>query len=321
MTVMRNLLCALYLLANGVAFAQAYPAKPIRMLVPYPPGGGVDIAARTVGLKISEALGQQIIVDNRGGASGNIAMETAARGAPDGYTLIMSSAGPVAMNPGLYPALPFDPVKDFAPIALAASTVYALVVPPSVPAKSVKEFIALAKAQPGKLTYASSGIGGPPHLAFELMQMMGGFKVIHVPYKGAGPALADLLGAQVTAFFSDLIAARQHLASGRLRALGVSSARRSPFAPDVPTIAEAGLPGYEATGWSGLLAPSGTPRPIIDRLNAEIIRILPLPDVKERLAGDGSEFGKNTPELFAGFIRAELDKWRKVIQTANVKVE
>ena len=309
------------LLISGNLFAQAYPNKSVRILAPYPPGGGVDIAARTVGQKLGETLGQQFIVDNRAGAAGNIGMEIAARATPDGYTLIMSSAGPVAMNPGLYPALPFDSVKDFAPVALAASTVYALVVPLTVPAKSVNELIALAKAQPGKLTYASSGVGGPPHLAFELMQLTAGIKMIHVPYKGAGPALTDVLGGQVTAFFSDLIAARPYLTAGRLRALGVSSSRRSLFAPDLPTIAEAGLPGYEATGWSGLLAPAGTPRQIIDQLNAEIVRMLPLPDVKERLAGDGSEFGRNTPEMFARFIRTELDKWRKVILTANVKLE
>jgi tripartite-type tricarboxylate transporter receptor subunit TctC len=309
------------LFSSAHLLAQSYPTKPIRMLAPYPPGGGVDIAARTIGQKLSETFGQQIIVDNRPGAAGNIGMEIAARAAPDGYTLIMSSAGPVAMNPGLYPALPFDPLKDFAPVALAASTVYALVVPAALPVKSVKDLIALAKAQPGKLTYASSGVGGPPHLAFELMQLTAGIRMIHVPYKGAGPALADLLGGQVTAFFADLIAARPHLASGRLRALGVSSAQRAPSAPDVPTIAEAGLPGYEATGWSGVLAPAGTPRAIIQKLNAEIVRVLPLPDVKERLAGDGSEFGKNTPEQFARFIRAELEKWRKVIKTANVRLE
>lgn len=281
----------------------------------------MDIAARTVGQKLGEALGQQFIVDNRTGAAGNIGMEIAAHATPDGYTLIMSSAGPVAMNPGLYPALPFDSVKDFAPVALAASTIYALVVPLGLPAKSVNDLISMAKVQPGKLTYASTGVGGPPHLAFELLQLMAGIKMIHVPYKGAGPALTDVLGAQVTAFFADLIAARPYLTAGRLRALGVTSSRRSPFAPDVPTIAEAGLPGYEATGWSGVLAPAGTPRQIIDKLNAEIVRMLPLPDVKERLAGDGSEFGKNTPELFGQFIRAELDKWRKVIRTANVKLE
>jgi len=291
------------------------------MLVPFAPGGGTDISARVVGQKMSEALGQQVIVDNRSGASGHIAMEIAARAAADGYTLIMSTVAPMAFSPALFSSLPFDPLKDYAPVALVSSTVFAIVVPPSLPAKSVKELIALAKAQPGKLTFASGGTGGASHIATELFQLMAGISMVHVPYKGGGAALPEVMSGQVSLLFADVIGARGFVAAGKLRALGVTSARRSGMMREVPTIAEAGLPGYEMISWNGVLAPAGTPRPIIDRLNAVIVRALPLPDVAERLAGDGSEFGKNTPEQFDRFFRAEYAKWRKIIKTAKIKIE
>ncbi len=314
-------LLAAALCVCGSAIAQSYPTRPIRMLVVYPTGGGTDISARVIGQKLSEALGQQIVVDNRPGASGSIAMEMAARAAPDGYTLVMSTLSQMALNPVLIPSLPFDPLKDFTPVALASSTVFVLIVPPGLPARSVKEFIALAKAQPGKLTYGSSGMGGASHVAGELFQLMAGIKMVHVPYKGGAPAIIGVVGAQVSMYFADIIAAQQLIASGKLRALGVTSARRSALAREIPTIAEAGLPGYEMTSWNGVLAPAGTPRAIIDRLNAVIVRALPQPDIAERLAGDGSEFGKNTPEQFSAFVRAEQAKWRKVIQTANIRID
>lgn len=307
--------------ASASSLAQEYPVKPIRMIVPFSPGGGVDIAARAVGAKMQESMGQPVVVENRPGAAGNIAMEATAKAANDGYTLIMGGAGPVAMNVGLYPKLPFDPVKDFAPVGLVASTVYALVVHPSNPAKSLKDLIAQAKAKPGESTFASPGTGAPPHLAGELLQSMAGIKMMHVPYKGTGPALNDLLAGQVTMYFADIIAARPFLESGKLRALGVTSAKRSPLAPEIPTIAEAGVPGYEAIGWTGLLAPAGTPPAVISRLNAEINRAIKQPDVAARLAGDGSEFGANTPNQFSNFIGAEIKKWRMVIQTAGVKLD
>jgi tripartite-type tricarboxylate transporter receptor subunit TctC len=309
------------LCVSGSALAQNYPSRPIRMLVPFATGGGTDISARVVGQKMSEAMGQQVIVDNRTGASGHIAMEIAARAAPDGYTLIMSTVAPIAFSPALFASLPFDPLKDYAPIALVSSTVFAIVVPVSSPAKTVKELIALAKAQPGKLTYASGGTGGASHVATELFQLMAGTNMIHVPYKGGGAALPDVIGGQVSLLFADVIGARALVGAGKLRALGVTATRRSEMMRDVPTISEAGLPGYEMISWNGALAPAGTPKPIIHRLNAEIVRVLPLPEVAERLAGDGSEFGKNTPEQFAAFIRSEYAKWRKIIHAAKIKIE
>jgi len=309
-------------LACTGAWAQAnYPNRPVRMVAAYPPGGGVDIAARLIALKLTEAFGQQVIVDNRGGAGGNIAMELVARSSPDGYTLIMTAAGPTAINVSLYRKLSFDPVRDFAPVAMVASTIYALVVHPGLGAGSVKELIALAKSRPGKVTFASTGVGGPPHLAGELLKTMAGIDLVHVPYKGAGPALSDLVGGQVSMMFADAIAASAHIASGRLRGLAVSSPARFALTPNLPTVAEAGVPGYSAVGWTVLLAPAGTPRPVVTRLNAEIVRVLPLPDVKEKLAGDGTEFGKNTPEDAAAFIKAEIAKWGKVIKASGASAD
>jgi tripartite-type tricarboxylate transporter receptor subunit TctC len=301
--------------------ADSYPSRPIRIIVTYPPGGGVDLAARVIGQKLTDAFGQQVIVDNRGGGGGNIAMEMGARAQPDGYTLTMSAAGPTAINVSLYSKVPFDPVKDYAPVARVASTVYALIVHPSVEAKSVKELIALAKTRPGKLTFASAGIGAPPHLAGELLKTMAGIDIVHVPYKGTGPAIADLVGGQVTMMFSDALAAVPQIKAGKLRGLAVSSPRRFAFAPDLPTVAEAGVPGFSAVGWTGLLAPAGTPRAVVQKLNAEIVRVLPLPEVKEKLAGDGSEFGKNTPEEFSKFIKEEIAKWGKVIKASGARAD
>lgn len=298
-----------------------YPVRPIRIIVTYPPGGGVDLAARVIGQKLIDAFGQQVIIDNRGGGGGNIAMEMGARAQPDGYTLTMSAAGPTAINVSLYSKVPFDPVKDYAPVARVASTVYALVVHPSVEARSVKELIALARTRPGKLTFASAGIGAPPHLAGELLKTMAGIDIVHVPYKGTGPAIADLVGGQVTMMFSDALAAVPQIKAGKLRGLAVSSPRRFAFAPDLPTVAESGVPGFSAVGWTGLLAPAGTPRPIVQKLNAEIVRVLPLPDVREKLAGDGSEFGKNTPEEFSKFIKEEIAKWGKVIKASGARAD
>jgi tripartite-type tricarboxylate transporter receptor subunit TctC len=307
--------------ADAWSQADSYPNRPIRMIVAYPPGGGVDIAARSIGQKLNEAWGQPVIVDNRGGAGGNIAMDLAARAQPDGYTLIMTAAGPTAINVSLYSRIPFDPVRDFAPVARVASTIYALVVHPAVEAKSVKDLLVLAKSRPGKVTFASTGIGGPPHLAGELLKTMTGVEMTHVPYKGTGPALTDLVGGQVTMMFSDAIAAAPHINAGRLRGLAVSSPRRFALLPNLPPVAEAGVPGYSAVGWTALLAPAGTPRPIVGKLNAEVVRVLPLPEVRERLAGDGSEFGKNTPEELAAFIKEEIVKWGKVIKASGARAE
>jgi tripartite-type tricarboxylate transporter receptor subunit TctC len=312
---------ALGLTACLAVEAQTYPTRPIRMLVPFSPGGGTDISARVIGQKMTEALGQPVVVDNRTGASGHIAMEITARAAPDGYTLIMSTVAPVAFSPALFSNLPFDSLKDYAPVAAASSTVFVIVVAPSVPARSVKELIALAKSQAGKFTVASGGTGGASHVAAEMFQMMAGAKMIHVPFKGGGAALPEVISGRVSMLFADVIGARQLVATGKLVALGVSSSRRSAMMRDVPTIAEAGLPGYEITSWNGVFAPSGTPRAIVARLNEVIVRALPLPDVAERLAGDGSEFGRNSPEDFSAFVRAEYAKWRKIIHAANIRVD
>jgi len=317
------LLCALSggAAAVSTAAAQSFPTRPIRMLVPFAPGGGTDISARVIGQKMTEALGQPVVVDNRAGASGHIAMEITARSAPDGHTLIMSTVAPVAFSPALFRDLPFDSLKDFAPVAAASSTVFAIVVPPSVPARSVKDLVALAKSQAGRFTVASGGTGGASHVAAEMFQMMTGTKMVHVPFKGGGAALPEVIAGRVSMLFADVIGARQLVATGKLVALGVSSAQRSAIMRDVPTIAEAGVPGFEITSWNGVFAPAGTPRAVVARLNEVIVRALPLPDVAERLAGDGSEFGRNTPETFTAFVRAEHAKWRKIIQAANIRIE
>lgn len=307
--------------SHAAAQQTQYPTRPVRILVAYPPGGGVDLAARVIGQKFTESFGQQMIIDNRGGGGGNISMELAARAAPDGHTLIMTGAGPTTINVSLYSKIPFDPIRDFAPVALVASTIYALVVHPGVEAKSVKELIALAKARPGKLTFGTAGVGAPPHLATELLKMMTGTDMVHVPYKGTGPALADLMGGQITFMFADALAAAPQVKAGKLRGLAVSSPRRFPLVPDLPTIAESGVPGFSAVGWTGLLAPAGTPQPIVRKLNAEVVRVLPLPDVKEKLAGDGSEFGRNTPEEFSAFIKQEIAKWAKVVKASGAKAD
>ena len=306
---------------NVAAQQTQYPTRPVRILVAYPPGGGVDLAARVIGQKFTETFGQQMIIDNRGGGGGNISMELAARAAPDGHTLIMTGAGPTTINVSLYSKIPFDPVRDYAPVALVASTIYALVVHPAVEAKSVKELLALAKARPGKLTFGTAGIGAPPHLASELLKMMTGTDMVHVPYKGTGPALSDLMGGQITFMFADALAAAPQVKAGKLRGLAVSSPRRFALVPDLPTIAESGVPGFSAVGWTGLLAPAGTPQPIVRKLNAEVVRVLPLPDVREKLAGDGSEFGKNTPEEFSVFIKQEIAKWAKVVKASGAKAD
>lgn len=298
-----------------------YPSRPIRILVAYPPGGGVDLAARIIGQKFTEAFGQQVIIDNRGGGGGNIAMDLTAKAQPDGYTLIMTGAGPTAINVSLYSKIPFDPVRDFAPVATVATTVYALVVNPGVEAKSVKELLALARSRPGKLTFGSSGVGSPVHLAGELLKTMTGVDLVHVPYKGTGPALADVMGGQITMMFADAIAAGPQISAGKLRGLAVSSARRFAFVPDLPPVAEAGVPGFSAVGWTALLAPAGTPKAFIGKLNAEVVRVLPLPEVKEKLAGDGSEFGRNTPEELGAFIKAEIAKWGKVIKASGARAD
>ncbi len=301
--------------------ADAYPAKPVRFVVAFPPGGGTDIIARAIAQKLAERIAQQVVVDNRPGAGGNIGTDIVAKSAPDGYTMLMGSAGPLAINASLFGKMPFDPIKDLAPVTLAASTPNVLVVHPSLRAATVKELIALAKARPGEINFASSGHGTPAHLAGELFNSMVGVKMVHVPYKGAAPALADLLGGQVQLMFSTMPPALPHVKDGKLRALAVTSAKRSPAAPDIPTLDEIALPGFEANTWHGVVVPAGTPATIVARLNREIVAILHLPDVVERFSSQGAEALGSTPEEFAAYIRSETLKWAKVVRDSGAKAE
>jgi len=302
------------------AYAQQYPSKPIRLVVGFAAGGPSDVSARTIAQKLTEKWGQPVIVDIRPGASGNIAAEIVAKAPPDGYTLL-EPAFAHAVNPFLYSKLPFDTVKDFAPILMYASIANLLVVHPSVPASSVTELIAFAKAHPGEITVGSAGNGTSSHLAVELLNMMGGIKTTHVPYKGLTPAHTDLLAGRLTMLFDGIVTGLPAVKAGRIRALGVTTLKRWPGAPDIPTMAEAGLAGYEVNSWYGLLAPAGTPRNIIGRLNSEVARALREPDARERLYTIGAEPMDNTPEEFAAYIAAEMAKWSKVVKTAGIRVD
>jgi tripartite-type tricarboxylate transporter receptor subunit TctC len=305
----------------GPAKAQDYPSKPIRLVVPFAAGGATDVLARLVGERLTASLGQQVVVDNRPGAGGNIGSDIVARAEPDGYTILMGAVGTHAINPSLYPKMPYDPVKDFAPVTLVASVPNVLVVNPEVPAKSVQELIDLAKAKPGELNFASSGNGTSIHLSGELFKAMTGTDIVHVPYKGSGPAVTDLLGGQVQMMFDNMPSSLPHVKAGKLRALGVTSAKRSPALPEVPTIAEAGVPGYDATSWFGILAPAGTPEPVVTRLQGAIVQALGEPEMRQRMADLGAEPVGDTPAEFGQFITAELAKWAKVVNDAGVKLE
>jgi tripartite-type tricarboxylate transporter receptor subunit TctC len=312
---------AVALAAAPALLAQGYPAKPVRLVVPYPPGGGSDTIARPLAQKLSETLGQQVLVENRGGANGNIGMELVARSAPDGHTLVFALSAQLAINPGLYPKIPYDPVRDFAPITLFGSGIYILVVHPSLPARSVKELIALARKRPGEIAYSSSGSGSGGHLAAELLASMAGIKLLHVPYKGGGPALMDLIAGNVQVLFATQLASWPHIQSGRIRALAVSTDQRAASLPDLPTIAESGVPGYDSGVWYALLAPAGTPREIVARLNQEVARALAQPDYRAFLVRNGVEPIGSAPEELARYIKSELVKWAKVIREAGVRVE
>jgi tripartite-type tricarboxylate transporter receptor subunit TctC len=299
----------------------AYPAKPVRIVVPFPAGGTTDILARAAAQKLSETWGQQAIVDNRPGAGGNIGAELVAKSAPDGYTLLMGTVGTHAINASLYPKMAYDHVKDFVPVILVAGVPNVLVVHPSLPVNSVQELIAYAKANPGKLNFASSGSGTSIHLSGELFKVMTGVQMTHVPYKGSAPALTDLMGGQVQLMFDNLPSSLAFIKAGKLRALAVTSAQRSPALPDVPTVAESGVPGFEASSWFGLLAPAGTPRNVVMKINADTAKWLSSPDAKEKLAAQGAAAAGGTPEDFAKHIQAETAKWARVVKESGAKVE
>jgi tripartite-type tricarboxylate transporter receptor subunit TctC len=308
----------------ALALAQApaaYPTKPIRLVVPFPPAGATDLLAREVAKHLTDVWGQSVVVDNRPGAGGNIGSELVAKSAPDGYTLEMGTVGTHAINASLYSKMPYDHVKDFVPVILVAGVPNVLEVHPSVPVNSVQELIAYAKANPGKLNFASSGSGTSIHLSGELFKVMAGVQMTHVPYKGSAPALQDLLGGQVQLMFDNVPPSLPQIKAGKLRALAVTSSTRAPALPDIPTVAESGLPGFEASSWFGVLAPAGTPPAIVAKLNAEIAKWLTTPEAKEKLAGIGANIAGGTPDDFARHIQAETAKWAKVVKESGAKVD
>jgi tripartite-type tricarboxylate transporter receptor subunit TctC len=315
-----------WLAVAAIAYAQAapavdYPAKPIRFIVGFAPGGVTDIVARALGQKLSERFGQQVVVDNRAGGSGTIAAVITAKAPPDGYTLLMSSVSTMATNVSMYSKLPYDPLRDFAPVTLAVVTPYLATVQAALPASNLREFIALAKAKPGQLNFGSSGAGGGAHLSVELFKSMAGIEMTHVPYKGASLALTDLIGGHIQLTFSQPPVVLPHIRSGKVRGLAISSANRLAALPEFPTIAESGVAGYESTSWQGVVVPSGTPQAIIVKLNGEINRALKLPEIGARLAAEGSEPGTTTPDEFAAYIRREIAKWAKVVKESGAKVD
>ena len=319
----RPLACFLWLAFAGISpgIAQTWPTKTIRLIVPFPPGGSTDLMGRVLGAKFGEVFGQQVIVEYRPGASGMIGNELVARAAPDGYMLTMGTIGAMSVNVSLFKSVPYDSTRDFAPVSLTGNVENLLVVHPSVPVHGVKDLITLAASKPGMLIFASSGTGNAPHLAGELFNQLAKVKMVHLPYKGGGPAMIDLVSGQVSLSFASMPSSLPFAKSGKLRAIAVGGARRSPAAPEIPTVTENGLPGFEVTDWQGLLAPAKTPATIIERLNRETIRILNEREVRERLASAGLQTVTSTPPQFADFIRAEIDKWGKVIRTAGIRPE
>jgi tripartite-type tricarboxylate transporter receptor subunit TctC len=313
--------CVMGAMSGVPAMAQTYPSKPIRLVIPFTPGGSTDILGRVVGQSLTEAWGQQVVLDNRAGAGGAIGAEAAARAAPDGYTLFMGHVGTLAVNPALYPKLPYDPIKDFAPITLIAMVTNVLVVHPDVPAKTVQELIALARSKPRQLNYGSGGQGSAAHLAVEYFKLMTKTDIVHIPYKGTVPAVTDLLAGRIALTMTGLPPLLPQIKAGKIRALAVATAKRVPQLPNVPTIAESGVPGFEATQWYGLLAPAGTPREIIDKVHAEIARALTRAEVKKRLETDGADPISMTPAEFAALIKSEIARWGRVIREAAITAE
>ena len=311
-------LCAAHAGTAGAQTAANYPVKPVRFVVPFVAGGPTDIQGRMLGEKLSQRLGQQFVIDNRGGAGGNIGMELTAKSPPDGYTIVIATVGTWAVNPHLY-KLPFDVVKDFAPITQVCTSPGVLVVHPSVPAKSVKELIAIAKARQGELNYGSSGVGGFGHICGELFTLMSGTKMTHIPYKSSAPSLTDVMSGQIQVLFNNMIATVPYVKANRIRALATTGAQRSPALPDLPTISESGLKGYENSSWSAVATTAGTPKPIIDRLHRELVDILKSPDIQQKHADVGAEVIASTPEQFHAYLKAEVAKFEKLVKAAGIK--
>ena len=313
-----TLLLAAVALCSGAHASEAYPSRPIRMLMPAAPGGPVDVIGRTVGAGLAEALGQQIVMDNRAGAGGIIGAEIVMNATPDGYTLMFAHSGPLAIEAAMHSKLSYNPLKDFAPVSLVAESPYALIVAPSSPAKSVKELVALAKSRPGKFHFGSGGIGTGLHMAGELLNVAAGIKMVHVPYKGAAPSMTAMMGGEVDTMFNGVSSALPHVKAGRIRALAVSTAKRSPLFPELPTVAESGLK-YETGGWYGLVAPARTPKAITGKVQASLQKALGTPEMKQRLAAQGIEGIASTPEQLTKHLRSELDKWTAVVKAAGLK--
>lgn len=318
---MKPALLALGLLVAGMASGQSYPSKPVRLIVPYPPGGGTDIFARLVGAKLSEALGQPFVIEQRPGAAGVIGADAAAKSAPDGYTIFIGQASNLAINASLMKKLPYDPVRDFAPITRVAMSPNLLVVHPSLPVRSVKDLVALAKARPGEINYASAGNGSPGHLAAEYFKKVAKIEVVHIPYKGAAPAMLDVIAGNVSDHFTSPVSAQPFVAAGRLRQIAVTSAKRFPPLPDVPAIAEAGYKDIDMVAWWGLLAPAGTPVDIVNRLQATAVKALNAPELKERLASQGAMVYTDTPAEFATYIKSEIANWAKVVAASGAHLD
>jgi len=312
---------ALAAASTGAVVAQPYPNKPVRVIVGFPAGGGVDITARIFTSKLSEIWGSTILVENRSGAGSTVAADLVAKSPPDGYTLMLVSIASHGIAPSLYRKLPYDTVKDFAPISLIGTTPNVLNVHPSLPAKSVREFIALAKANPGKIQYGSSGVGTSPHMSMELFKTMAGINIMHIPYKGGAPALADLMGGHVSAMLGNLPEQIGAIKAGRVRAIGISSVKRSPLLEHVPTIAESGVPGFEVTAWYGVAAPAATPKPVLEKINADMIKALRMQDLQQRLLEQGIDAAPMASEQFAAFIKSEITKWAKVAKDSGVTVD
>lgn len=317
-------LLATALLALGVggpAAAQPYPTKPIKFVVPYPPGGASDVTARILGQKLSEAYGQPVIIENRPGANGNIALDAVAKSAPDGYTIVMGNVGPNAINAGLYKTLPFDPIASFAPVTLTSTVPIVLLVNPSLPAKDAKDLVAYIKANPGKTNFASGGNGSATHLTAEMFKSMAGLDIQHVPYKGDAAAMTALMSGDVTMAFATIVAATPQIKGGRVKAIGIASKKRAGAFPDVPTISDSGLPGFESTSWGGVLAPAGTPPEIIASLHSQFVRILRMPDVAEKIAGLGADIVGSSSAEFGDYLKSEIAKWSGVIKTSGATVD